>query len=340
MEEKYRIDPELNAVLPELSDEDRASLEKSLLTDGYKGAPIMVWGDIIVDGHNRYEICNKHHIPFEVKEIHFENKEEAMRWMVRQQIGRRNLTPMQRIVLAEKYRPFYKEKADKNKSANGGNKKAELQNSATPIPDEQKIDVRVKLAEVAKVSTDTYSRGKKILESGDEELINQALKGDMSINKAYNQLRDKQKKQSDHKDKSHTSSDLKSELRDLKENKRKEVAQNVKEDREEYGFEKFKHDETKEEQLNVETQINELENVICNSDSINRLEQIQKRYGDYLNDFQEDINWLLSMEFYKNDEEITNSVHSELLNCMERFKELNRLMEGMAIDDLGCIVVT
>ena len=90
----------------------------------------------------------------------------------------------------------------------------------------------------------------------------------------------------------------------------------------------------------METQINELENVICNSDSINRLEQIQKRYGDYLNDFQEDINWLLSMEFYKNDEEITNSVHSELLNCMERFKELNRLMEGMAIDDLGCIVVT
>ena len=48
---EYRIDPELNEVLPKLSDADYKALEQSLLTEGYKGAPIMVWGDIIVDGH-------------------------------------------------------------------------------------------------------------------------------------------------------------------------------------------------------------------------------------------------------------------------------------------------
>lgn len=339
MEEKYRIDPELNTVLPELSEEDYSALEKSLLTDGYKGAPIMVWNDVIVDGHNRYEICNKHHIQYEVKQIDFENKEEAMRWMVRQQIGRRNLTPMQRIRIAEKYRPFYKEKAEKNKSANGGNKKSELKNSAKPILEEQKIDVRAKCAELANVSTDTYSKGKKILESGNEELIEQTLKGEKSINKAYNELKASQKKESDKKTEGSSSSDLKSELQDLKENKRKEVAKKVRESREKYGIESSEYDEAKAEQLNVEIQINELENASRNSDSIERVKQIQKRYRDYLDVFQEDVNWLLSMEFYKNDEEITNSIHSELRNCMERFKGVDSLMSGMTIDDLGCIVI-
>lgn len=130
---EYKIDPELNEVLPELSDADYKALESSLLTEGYKGAPIIVWGDTIVDGHNRYEICNKHNIPYEVKEIEFASKEEAIIWMVRQQLGRRSLTTLQRIKIVEKYKPFYKKKAAKNKSLNGGNKKAKLENSTTLI---------------------------------------------------------------------------------------------------------------------------------------------------------------------------------------------------------------
>lgn len=109
--EEYKIDPELNEVLPDLDKQDYEALENSLLTDGFKGAPIMVWNNIIVDGHNRYKICKKHNIPFEVKEIEFENKEEAIIWMIKQQMGRRNLTPMQRVELAEKYRPVYAKKA-------------------------------------------------------------------------------------------------------------------------------------------------------------------------------------------------------------------------------------
>lgn len=335
MEEKFRIDPELNDVLPELSEEDYTALEKSLLSDGYKGAPIMVWGDVIVDGHNRYEICNKHHIPYEVKKIDFENKEEAIRWMVRQQLGRRNLSPIQRISISEKYRPFYEEKAKKNKSINGGNKKSDSQNSSTPVLEEQKIDVRAKLAELAYVSTDTYSRGKKILDSGNKELIEQTLKGEKTINKAYNELKASQKKESDEK-KVH---DNKSELQDLKENKRKEVAKKVRDTREEYGFESPEYNEAKEEQLNVEIQINELENLSRNSESISKVELIQKRYSDYLNIFQEDIQWLLSMEFYKNDEEVTSSIHSDLRNCLERFKGIETLIKSMMVDELGCIVI-
>lgn len=187
---EYRIDPELNDVLPDLSEEDYKALEQSLLTDGFKGAPIMVWGDVIVDGHNRYEICKKHDIPYEVKNVNFASKEDAILWMVRQQIGRRTLTPLQRIKIVEKYRPFYKKKAAKNKSLNGGDKKSELQNSSTPLPRENKIDVRAELANDANVSTDTYSKGIKILESGIDDLINQTMDGEKSINKAYKELKE------------------------------------------------------------------------------------------------------------------------------------------------------
>lgn len=315
MEAKYKIDPELNAVLPELSEDDYSALERSLLTDGFKGAPIMVWNDVIVDGHNRYEICNKHHIPFEVKKIDFASKDEAMRWMARQQIGRRNLTPAQRIKITETYRPFFEDKARQNKSANGGDKKSKLKNSATPIKDENKIDVRAKLAEVAGVSADTYAKGKKILDSGNEELINQTLKGEKSINKAYNELKASQKKESEKKQDNIIPFDTKRELQDLKENKRKESAQKVREARDEHGFDSPEYEDAKQQQLDVEIQINALENAVRNSDDIEKVKQIQKRYLDYLNDFQTAIDWLLSMEFYKNDEEIRDNLYNDAYRC-------------------------
>lgn len=95
------------------------------------------------------------------------------------QLGRRNLSPIQRIAVAEKYRPIYEKQAKENKSLNGGDKKSESQNSSTPIPKENKIDVRAKLAKTAGVSTDTYSKGKKILDSDNERLKKEVLSGEI-----------------------------------------------------------------------------------------------------------------------------------------------------------------
>ncbi len=334
---EYRIDPELNEVLPQLSDADYKALENSLLAEGYKGAPIMVWGDIIVDGHNRYEICNKHNIPYEVKEIEFASKEEAIIWMVRQQLGRRSLTSLQRIRIVEKYRPFYKKKAKKNMSLGGGDKKSGLENSTNPISKEEKVDVRAELAKDADVSTNTYSKGVKILESGNEELINETISGQKSINKAFNEL----KKNAD-TDKSDNTSDLDSELKDLKEVRRKEAAQKIKEVREEYGIESHEYEEAKAEQLNVEVRINEIENAVHTaqtSDAESMIIQIQKRYHDYLLVFQQDIEWLSDKEFYRDDEEVSGKTHSELQNCLEKFKSISDVMEKMVIDEFGCITI-
>lgn len=334
---EYRIDPELNEVLPKLSDADYKALEQSLLADGFKGAPIMVWGDIIVDGHNRYEICNKHNIRYEVKEIEFESKEEAIIWMVRQQLGRRSLTPLQRIQIVEKYRPFYKKKAEKNKSLNGGNKIAESENSTTPLTKEEKIDVREKLAKDADVSTNTYSKGVKILESGNEELISETINGQKSINKAFNEL----KKNAD-TDKPDNASDPDNELKDLREVQRKEAAQKIKKAREEYGIDSPEYEVAKAEQLNVEVRINEIKNAVRDaqtSDAKLMLIQIQKRYHDYLLEFQEDIRWLSDKDFYRDEEEMSGKIHSDLQNCLEKFKSISDVMEKMIIDEFGCITI-
>lgn len=289
---EYRIDTELNDVLPALSDEDYKALEESLLTDGFKGAPIMVWGDIIVDGHNRYEICRKHDIPFEIKEVDFESKEEAMCWMIRQQIGRRNLMPLQRIKVVEKYRPLYRKLAKENQSKAGKNygvgKEKVLQNSSKAIPLAEKIDVRAKLASDANVSADTYSKGVKILKSGNEKLIEQAMNGDKSIHKAYKELKESQKE--------------------------KPFAQNT------------------DAILNDEYGNMEIDSA--------KLRQIQKGYQNYLLLFQQDIEWLLTMEFYQADEDVTGKVHSNLKNCFEKFKGIGEMIDGMALDEFGSITIS
>ena len=69
-------------------------LEDNILADGQITTPIAVWNGVIVDGHNRYKILQKHpHIPYSIKEMNFENRYEAIAWMCNQQLGRRNLRP-------------------------------------------------------------------------------------------------------------------------------------------------------------------------------------------------------------------------------------------------------
>lgn len=283
MDKEYKIDLELQRVMPQLSDDEYTELENSLLKDGFKGSPIIVWHDIIIDGHNRYEICKKHSIPYEVKELEFDSKEEVIQWMIRAQLGRRNLTPLQRIKLVETYRPVYEKQAKENKSANGGNKKSESEKSTTPIKPKEKIDVRAKLASDAGVSTNTYSKGKKILDSNNTELIRQVENGEKTINKAFNEIKEAEKV----------------DVPDTDTNN----APNV-------------HEEDVSED-------NEL-----------ALSQIQQRYKEYLDRFQADIAWLISKDFLQDDEEVTGKIHSDLQNCLEKFKGINNIMENMQIDDL------
>ena len=94
MIEELKIDPEFEKVIPPISLAEFVQLEENILTEGHILTPIAVWNCVIVDGHNRFKILQKHpHIPYTIKEMNFENRYEAIAWMCNQQLGRRNLRP-------------------------------------------------------------------------------------------------------------------------------------------------------------------------------------------------------------------------------------------------------
>lgn len=90
---KYIIDPEYKALLPPQAEDERKALEESILADGCRDALIVDENNTIIDGHNRYEICTKHNIPFNVVVRHFDSRDDVIVFICRNQIGRRNLSP-------------------------------------------------------------------------------------------------------------------------------------------------------------------------------------------------------------------------------------------------------
>lgn len=89
-----KIDPEFRDVIPPLSAEEYAGLEANILADGCMNA-LVLWGEILVDGHNRYRICTEHNIPFKTVQKDFDSREDVIIWICKNQSGRRNLTPEQ-----------------------------------------------------------------------------------------------------------------------------------------------------------------------------------------------------------------------------------------------------
>ncbi|MDD4422897.1 MAG: hypothetical protein PHD46_07660 [Eubacteriales bacterium] len=79
-----------NLIRP-LSKKEYLQLEENILSDGCLD-PIIVWEGIIVDGHNRYEICKRHGISFQVYEMDFDSREAVIAWICAHQLGRRNIT--------------------------------------------------------------------------------------------------------------------------------------------------------------------------------------------------------------------------------------------------------
>ena len=104
------------------------------------------------------------------------------------QLGRRNLSPIQRIAIAEKYRSIYEKQARENQLSG-----LKQNQNETVLPNSVKresIDTTKKLAEVANVGKETYRMGKKILDSSNEEVKNAVMSGEMSINAAITHYHD------------------------------------------------------------------------------------------------------------------------------------------------------
>lgn len=213
-EKNIEIDPELEKLLPPLSREDYQMLEQSLLQNGFMqySTRIQLWcppeeeendkdahpaKSYIIDGHNRYRICQKHNIDLPswcFDWLCFDTKEEVKKYIYENQLARRNLSPIQKISIAEKYRSIYEKQAKENQSLGGGDKKSKDYQKSVGSNLTQAVDKKrnpttdEKLSKIAGIKTTTYKMGAKVLKSGNEDLKQRVLSGETSISAGYKEL--------------------------------------------------------------------------------------------------------------------------------------------------------
>lgn len=185
------VDDDFRSLIPPLSDDEYMRLERSIIAEGVRD-PIITWQGTIVDGHNRYRICQEHGIAFKTAEIVFGSKDAAKIWIIENQFGRRNLNSYQKSVLALQLEPLYAAEAQRKMTSTlkRGSETPASQNSDEREP--MRTDER--LAQVAGVSRDTI-RKVKVIESeaagGNETAIaarDAVRSGEKSIHAAYTEV--------------------------------------------------------------------------------------------------------------------------------------------------------
>ena len=171
------IDNEFKNLIPPLTPDERKGLEESILSEGCRDA-LIAWNGVLVDGHNRYEICEKYGLPFSVTETDFESRDAVIEWIIKNQFSRRNLPLYERARLALRLKPVIAERAK------------EQQGTRTDISQKsvKSIDTQKELAAAAGVSHDTIAKVEKIEANATPETKEALRRGEMSINQAFREI--------------------------------------------------------------------------------------------------------------------------------------------------------
>ena len=178
------ISETLEHVMPALQDLELELLTQSLLKEGCRD-PLVVWNGVIVDGHNRYRICHENAIPFSLKEMEFESEAAAKIWIVRNQLARRNVPDFVRCELVLPLESELKAEAKKRQ----GWRKNGIQLPQNSEEGEKAKETGKELAEMAGISHDTLYKVKHILAKADDETKDKLRRGELSIHKAYTEMK-------------------------------------------------------------------------------------------------------------------------------------------------------
>jgi phage N-6-adenine-methyltransferase len=131
------IDPEFKSLLMPLKAEEYAQLEQNLIDNGCLD-PLKVWDCILIDGHNRYEICTKHGLDFKVTNVDMLDRKDAHDWIINNQLGRRNLIPDQASYLRGKRYLSEKKQGERTDITSGQN--VQKSTTAEKLANEYKVD--------------------------------------------------------------------------------------------------------------------------------------------------------------------------------------------------------
>ncbi|MBB2483662.1 plasmid replication/partition related protein [Mitsuaria sp. WAJ17] len=190
------VKEELKAYIDPLTPEEHEALERSILAEGCRDA-LVLWGDVLVDGHNRYGICQKHGLPFQtIQHPHFKSMEDVHLWMIDQHLGRRSVSDFQRGVLALRKKEILTERrarklaesAEQMAAAPGEAGVAEPADAPwdgqTELPPVPALNTREAVARAARISASQVQQIEKIQKSAAPELVAAVRAGTVSLNTA------------------------------------------------------------------------------------------------------------------------------------------------------------
>lgn len=176
------INEDLRAYIDPLTEEEYAALERSLLSEGCRDA-LVLWGDLLVDGHNRYGICQKHAISFNTVQNHaFQSMDDVHLWMIDNHLGRRSVSDFQRGVLALRKKEIVsarlaQKQERQSPEAADGSDAPEQAEKESPL-------TREAVARAARMSSATLGQIEKIQKTAAPELVGAIKSGAISINAA------------------------------------------------------------------------------------------------------------------------------------------------------------
>ena len=177
--------PELAELLPPLSGEQLAALEKDILQNGCY-APIIVNEDlVVVDGHNRQQICTRHNLPYKMAVFAFDDLLEAKQWALDTQKGRRNLDKWELGKIALKLRPEIEARAKANQQAYHGNQYESGPSATLPEVHSAPVDTRKELAASVGLGERTMGKVMQIDEHAPAAVKEALDKKELSVNQGY-----------------------------------------------------------------------------------------------------------------------------------------------------------
>ena len=181
------VNEELKAYIEPLTPDEHDALERSILTEGCRDA-LVLWGDVLVDGHNRYGICQKHGLPFQtVQNPRFQSMEDVHLWMIDQHLGRRSVSDFQRGVLALRKREIMAERKARAATATEtaeATPTADVPAAAAALPAPDPLSSREAIAKAARLSSSQVVMIEKIQKQAAPELVAAVKSGTISINAA------------------------------------------------------------------------------------------------------------------------------------------------------------
>lgn len=175
-----RVDPEFKSLITELSADERTELEQSILAEGCRDA-LVTWRGVIVDGHNRYDICTRHDLPFQTTEREFADREAVKEWIIRNQFARRNLSAYDRSRLVLRLKDLIAERAKERQRGGQGGVLLHQNSDEANEP----VNTKNELASTAGVSHDTIHKVEVIEREAPEPIKQKARAGEISTHRAY-----------------------------------------------------------------------------------------------------------------------------------------------------------